>query len=214
MDSSYIMNFSYENSPVRVTEINGETWWILKDVCEILGLSNTNRTAARLEDDELTLLKLMSGGQNREMIAVNESGLYSVILRSDKPESRTFRRWVTHEVLPEIRRTGGYNVMQSDILEDSELTPVAKTIYMYLCHYARGRKEFTINRRKIMEDLQMGNYMYTTHFRILKESGYISTGISKSGTGRILGIKVRINSYNERIANTPESFVYGGESND
>ena len=179
----------------------------MKDVCEILGLSNTNRTAARLEDDELTLLRLMSGGQNREMIAVNESGLYSVILRSDKPESRTFRRWVTHEVLPEIRRTGGYNVMQSDILEDSELTPVAKTIYMYLCHYARGRKEFTINRRKIMEDLQMGNYMYTTHFRILKESGYISTGISKSGTGRILGIKVRINSYNERIAN-------GGESND
>ena len=92
MDSSYIMNFSYENSPVRVTEINGETWWILKDVCGILGLSNTNRTAARLEDDELTLLRLMSGGQNREMIAVNESGLYSVILRSDKPESRPFRR--------------------------------------------------------------------------------------------------------------------------
>ena len=207
MDSSYIMNFSYENSPVRVTEINGETWWILKDVCEILGLSNTNRTAARLEDDELTLLRLMSGGQNREMIAVNESGLYSVILRSDKPESRTFSRWVTHEVLPEIRRTGGYNVMQSDILEDSELTPVAKTIYMYLCHYARGRKEFTINRRKIMEDLQIGTHMYTIHFRILKESGYISTGVSKSETGRILGIKVHINSYNERIAN-------GGESND
>ena len=60
----------------------------------------------------------------------------------------------------------------------------------------------------------MGNYMYTTHFRILKESGYISTGISKSGTGRILGIKVRINSYNERITNAPESFVYGGELND
>lgn len=214
MDSSYIMNFSYENSPVRVTEINGETWWILKDVCEILGLSNTNRTAARLEDDELTLLRLMSGGQNREMIAVNESGLYSVILRSDKQEAKLFRRWVTHEVLPEIRRTGGYNLMQNKILEDSELTPAAKTIYMYLCHYSGGRKEFTINRRKIMEDLQMGNYMYTTHFRILKESGYISTGISKSGTGRILGIKVRINSYNERIANTPESFVYGGESND
>lgn len=207
MDSSYIMNFSYENLPVRVTEINGETWWILKDICEILGLSNTNRTAARLEDDELTLLKLMSGGQNREMIAVNESGLYSVILRSDKQEARTFRRWVTHEVLPEIRRTGGYNVMQSDILEDSELTPVAKTIYMYLCHYARGRKEFTINRRKIMEDLQIGTHMYTIHFRILKESGYISTGVSKSETGRILGINVHINSYNERIAN-------GGESND
>jgi len=65
-------------------------------------------TGARLDDDELVSVKLTSGGQLREMQAINESGLYSVILRSDKPEAREFKRWVTHEILPSIRKHGAY----------------------------------------------------------------------------------------------------------
>lgn len=100
--------FKYENNDVRTVEINGEPWFVLKDVCGVLGLSDTGRTAERLDADELTRTTLVSGGQNREMICINESGLYNVILRSDKPAAKPFRKWVTSEVLPSIRKNGGY----------------------------------------------------------------------------------------------------------
>lgn len=100
--------FNYNQKQVRTTQINGETWFVLKDVCDILGLTDTNKIAARLESDELTRIKFVSGGQTREMLCINESGLYNVILRSDKPEAKPFRKWVTSEVLPSIRKTGGY----------------------------------------------------------------------------------------------------------
>ena len=100
--------FSYEGNEVRTIRQSDETLWVLKDVCEALGLSDTNKVAERLDGDELTRIKFVSGGQTREMYAVSESGLYNVILRSDKPDAKRFKRWVTHEVLPSIRRHGAY----------------------------------------------------------------------------------------------------------
>lgn len=100
--------FNYNDNEVRTVQKDGEPWFVLKDVCQVLGLSDTNKTAERLDSDELTRTKLVSGGQEREMYIINESGLYSVILRSDKPEAKPFRKWVTSEVLPSIRRNGGY----------------------------------------------------------------------------------------------------------
>ncbi|MFS2315904.1 phage antirepressor KilAC domain-containing protein [Dehalococcoides mccartyi] len=100
--------FSYEGNEVRTVRQGDETLWVLKDVCDALGLSDTNKVAERLDGDELTRIKFVSGGQTREMYAVSESGLYNVILRSDKPDAKRFKRWVTHEVLPSIRRHGAY----------------------------------------------------------------------------------------------------------
>lgn len=100
--------FSYDGNEVRTVRHGDETLWVLKDVCDVLGLSDTNKVAERLDGDELTRIKFVSGGQTREMYAVTESGLYSVILRSDKPDAKKFKRWVTHEVLPSIRRHGAY----------------------------------------------------------------------------------------------------------
>jgi anti-repressor protein len=100
--------FRYGIDEVRVVDCDGEPWWVLRDVCDVLGLDNVGMVADRLDDDELTSIKLMSGGQNREMYVISESGLYNVILRSDKPEAKAFRRWVTQEVLPSIRKHGGY----------------------------------------------------------------------------------------------------------
>lgn len=100
--------FSYEGNEVRTVRRGDEILWVLKDVCAALGLSDTNKVAERLDGDELTRIKFVSGGQAREMYAVNESGLYNVILRSDKPEAKKFKHWVTHEVLPSIRRHGAY----------------------------------------------------------------------------------------------------------
>lgn len=102
--------FNYNSNEVRTIQKDGEPWFVLKDVCQVLGLSDTNKTAERLDHDELTRTKLVSGGQEREMYIINESGLYNVILRSDKPEAKPFRKWVTSEVLPSIRKTGGYSI--------------------------------------------------------------------------------------------------------
>lgn len=100
--------FSYEGNELRTVRRGDEILWVLKDVCTVLGLSDTNKVAERLDGDGLTRIKFVSGGQAREMYAVNESGLYNVILRSDKPEAKKFKHWVTHEVLPSIRRHGAY----------------------------------------------------------------------------------------------------------
>lgn len=93
---------------IRTVMQNDEPWFVAKDVCEALELGNTSMALERLDDDELISVKLMSGGQNREMIAVNEPGLYSLILGSRKPEAKAFKRWVTHDILPAIRKTGHY----------------------------------------------------------------------------------------------------------
>ena len=113
--------FSYNGNEVRTIQKDGEPWWVLKDVCNVLDLSDTNKTAERLDVDELTRIKFVTGGQNREMLCINESGLYNVILRSDKPEAKPFRKWVTSEVLPSIRKHGAYMTPQK--IEEALLNP-------------------------------------------------------------------------------------------
>lgn len=93
---------------IRATVENGEPWFVAADVCRALGLGDAGKAASRLDDDELTRIKIGSGGQRREVIAVNEPGLYSLVLGSRKPEAKAFKRWVTHDVLPAIRRQGAY----------------------------------------------------------------------------------------------------------
>lgn len=97
--------WNYNNSEVRTVNINNEPWWVLTDVCKVLELSNATKVAQRLEEDERSNFKL---GRQGEATIINESGLYSVILRSDKPQAKPFRKWVTSEVLPSIRKTGMY----------------------------------------------------------------------------------------------------------
>lgn len=116
--------FDYKGKNVRTVEIDGEPWFNLKDVCTILGISDNRTVAARLDGDELTRVKTASGGQMREMVFVNESGLYNVILRSDKPEAKPFRKHVTSVILPTIRKTGGY-VADEDKFADIYLHGVA-----------------------------------------------------------------------------------------
>jgi prophage antirepressor-like protein len=92
---------------VRTLEINGEPWFVLADVCKALELSNPTIVANRIDEDERAKFDL---GRQGNTTIINESGLYSVILRSDKPQAKPFRKWVTSEVLPSIRKTGAYTV--------------------------------------------------------------------------------------------------------
>ena len=101
--------FSYEGHEVRTVSRDGEPWWVLKDVCDVLELSNPSMIAERLDDDERAKYCL---GRQGDTNIISESGLYNVILLSRKPEARKFKRWVTHEVLPPIRRHGAYLTTQ------------------------------------------------------------------------------------------------------
>lgn len=113
--------FNYNGNEVRTIQKDGEPWWVLKDVCEVLGLSSPHKVFDRLDEDEKGRNQIPTPGGEQEMTVVNESGLYNVILRSDKPEAKPFRKWVTSEVLPSIRKNGVY--MTPETLEQAILNP-------------------------------------------------------------------------------------------
>ena len=111
--------FNYNGNEVRTVQKDGEPWWVLKDVCDVLDIKNSTDVAKRLDVDEVTRFNL--GGLSGETNIINESGLYNVILRSDKPEAKPFRKWVTSEVLPSIRKHGTY--MTEQVLERALASP-------------------------------------------------------------------------------------------
>lgn len=102
--------FDYADRQVRTVAVDGEVWFVLADICGVLGVTNVGNVAARLDDADIRQTDISSGGQRRAVTIVSESGMYEVVIRSDKPEARRFRWWVTHEVIPAIRRTGTYAV--------------------------------------------------------------------------------------------------------
>ena len=94
---------------VRVIEINGEPWFCLSDVCRVLEIGNPSQVKTRLEDGVITNEVIVDGlGRKQTVTFVNEDGLYDVILDSRKPLAKKFRKWITSEVIPSIRKTGGY----------------------------------------------------------------------------------------------------------
>ena len=103
-----IQIFNYNSVEVRTIQNDGEPWFVLKDVCNVLHIGNSRDVVARLDQDEKGVGQIDTLGGKQEMTIINESGLYNVILRSDKPEAKPFRKWVTSEVLPTIRRHGMY----------------------------------------------------------------------------------------------------------
>ena len=100
--------FNYNNKQVRTVEQDGEIWFVAKDVCNILEISKYRDAVSKLEDDERCPVKVDTLQGMQEMAAINEPGLYALILRSNKPEAKAFSRWVRHEVLPQIRQHGMY----------------------------------------------------------------------------------------------------------
>lgn len=108
-----LQTFNYNNNAVRTIEKDGEPWFVLKDVCDVLTLANSRMIADRLDADEKGVSQIDTLGGKQTMVIINESGLYNVILRSDKPEAKPFRKWITAEVLPAIRQTGAYMTPQT-----------------------------------------------------------------------------------------------------
>ena len=150
-----IVPFKFEKVAVRVEMIEDEPYFVAKDVCEVLGLNNIGEALRKLDDDELTSEKMMSGGQMREMKLVNESGLYSLILRSNKPQAKKFKKWVTSEVLPSIRRNGHYNVVSENQIDElvSKLVKRAMMGISFTPHKRRVGMPLTSEEKNIIDEL-------------------------------------------------------------
>ena len=105
-----VFTFNPANAPIRVQVINQEPWFVAKDVCDALTLENSRKATASLDDDEKGVSPIVTPSGTQQMTIVNESGLYNLIFQSRKPEAKAFRKWVTSEVLPAIRKTGRYEL--------------------------------------------------------------------------------------------------------
>lgn len=141
-----LKQFNFENNQVRTLLINDEPWFVGKDVADILEYTNTAKAIRDHVDEEDKLTeRIVLSGQNREVIFINESGLYSLVLSSKLPSAKKFKRWVTSEVLPQIRKTGSYATPQ---LTGEEL--MAKALIEAKSIMERQNKEITEMKPKAL----------------------------------------------------------------
>lgn len=165
--STEIQRFEFKGASLRtLTDEAGEPWFVAKDVCDILGHSNVSMALDRLDDDERSKFNL---GRQGETNIVNEAGLYSLVLGSRKPEAHEFKRWVTHEVLPQIRRTGGY-IPTTDA--DDDMTILAKAVMI-------GQRTMEAQKRRIAEQSE--------HIKALEPKARFADAVAASDGTCLIG---------------------------
>lgn len=148
--------FNYQNKNIRTVVINNEPWFVLRDVCEVLSLTTPSRVSERLDPDEVSLTHIVdSKGRKQKTNIVSESGLYAVILRSDKEEAKEFRKWVTSEVLPTIRKKGMF--LTVEMVEKTITDP--NYVLGVLQAYSDARNEITIKDQIIGELQPKSDYL-------------------------------------------------------
>ena len=128
MENNLMIFENPEFGAVRSILIDGDPWFVAADVCKALEIEKTNRALSRLDDDEKGAHSVSTPGGRQRMSIISESGLYSLILGSRKPEARAFKRWITHEVIPSIRKHGAY--MTDSLLNALEAHPEAVPEYL------------------------------------------------------------------------------------
>lgn len=150
-----------EFGSVRTINRNGEPWFVANDVCKALQIGNSRDAINRLDNDEKGVVITDTLGGNQKINIINEAGLYSLILTSRKPEAKEFKRWITHEVIPAIRKTGSYSVehkkeitIDLDALKVIVGTSVAETVTQLLPLIQNTSVEKPIRKRNVSEDRQ------------------------------------------------------------
>lgn len=128
--------FKYEEEDhldnLTTVEIDGDVWFVANEVCNLLEIKNTSDAVSRLDDDENLLSVIPIAGQNRNVSLISESGLYALVFKSNKPSAKKFRKWVTKEVIPTIRKTGGFGINRLE-------TPNFVKIYYFHRHKRRWK---------------------------------------------------------------------------
>jgi anti-repressor protein len=148
MSSTSIQPFDFEGQTIRTkTTMQGETWFVLADICKALNMGSPNKVAERLETNEKGQTIIPTLGGDQRMLIVNESGLYATIMRSRKPEAKRFRTWVTGEVLPSIRKTGGYG-NQIDVVK---LLSDPQNLMTLITNYNKAEQDRQAAEAKVKE---------------------------------------------------------------
>ena len=121
--------FDYHGSAIRTVDRDGDIWFVAKDVCDVLELSNSRMAVQELDEDEKGVSKIYTPGGIQDMTVISEAGLYALVLRSNKPEAKAFSRWVRHDVLPQIRQTGSYSIFKDNPALPSGVIEGARLIF-------------------------------------------------------------------------------------
>ena len=154
MENSKIMIFENpEFGQVRSTLIDGEPWFVAADVCRALEIGDAHKAVDRLDDDEKGRNSIPTLGGIQELLTVSESGLYSLVLGSRKPEAKSFKRWITHEVIPSIRKHGVY--VSDAVIAQLEDNP--ELISKYISEYIRRIREERARSKAAQEELEKKN---------------------------------------------------------
>lgn len=127
------VDFLFGDQAVRVTDRDGNPWFVGADICAVLEIAKPSNAISRLDDDEKGALIVGTPGGPQEMTIINESGLYSLVLTSRKPEAKAFKKWITSEVIPSIRKTGGYSVgpVKIDVRDPGSLAAISAQLIEY-----------------------------------------------------------------------------------
>lgn len=178
--------FKYGGQPVRTVLVDGAPWFVAADVARVLGYSATSAMTRSLDDDEKGMQTLHTLGGSQDMTVINEPGLYSAILRSTIPAARDFKRWVTHEVLPQNRRTGQFGTaLPTTLAEALELAALeARKIEALEAKAALDAPKVAAYDSLMDADgfytmeavAKLGGIGRTTLFRRLREAGVIQDG--------------------------------------
>ena len=153
--------FPETGQSVRTVTIDGEPWFVVTDVCRILGIGNSSDAARRLHPDDLDTVEVIDSlGRTQRPHAANESGLYDLILDSRKPEARGFRRWITHDVIPSIRKTGRYEAPLS-AADESPRIGAATVTWDHAAAVARLQYDLSVDAHGFKELLVSGGILTT-----------------------------------------------------
>lgn len=123
-----VMPFNFDTHQVRVILLNNQPYFINKDICDLLGIIKPDKAIVKLHDSQKLMYSVSTSGQTRKMWLINESGLYSLLFKSRKVEAQRFQLWVTNEVLPSIRKTGTYSVVNPQMTLDLQPVEVVRVI--------------------------------------------------------------------------------------
>lgn len=153
--NSLMLEFDFEGNAVRTLERDGNPWFVLADVCRVLEIANPTRAASRLDGDEKGLHSVNTPGGSQDVIVIDESGLYSIVMTSRKPSAKRFKKWVTGTVLPAIRKDGAYiageeKVATGEMTED-ELLLRAMTILQDKATRLAAERDAAVSRVATLE---------------------------------------------------------------
>ena len=171
--------FNYQDTEVRTVLIDGEPWFVLADLCKVLGIANPSDVASRIDGDALGTTEVIDSlGRTQNARTVSEAGMYEVVFLSRRPGAKDFKRWVTREVLPAIRKTGSYSAPVSKELEEARIIQQALQISYRRQQEAEAKLAAVKPKADAWDHIvsSAGSWSYEEAAKVLFEQGVVTIG--------------------------------------